>query len=106
MNIIPSKKKYQQQKYAHSKTIQFNLTYEEWRDAWIQSEVYHLRGCKNGNYVMARIDLTKPYQKDNIEIITVEENNSRTHKGKIRSKEETQRQWETRRKKNLDINNT
>lgn len=58
------------------------LTYEEWLKIWMDSGHWHERGCKKGQYVMARYGDKGPYAVDNVRIVLVETNNSEgNHQG-------------------------
>ena len=46
--------------------IKWNLTFQEWWDWWQATGHYHERGCKRGQYVMARPGDIGPYALDNI----------------------------------------
>lgn len=59
--------------------IAFLLTFDEWLKEWIDSGHLHERGCKKGNYVMARFGDTGPYAVGNVKIITCGENVSEAH---------------------------
>jgi len=84
-------KKYQQSprgKYiAHRKNarirgIGWNFTFDEWMQVWLDSGVFHLRGSKRGQYVMARIGDTGPYSKENVTICLTSENISSAYSNK------------------------
>jgi len=75
------KRKAQRQYYAQAlgavkRDIDFNLTFKEWWDIWQQSGHYNERGCKKGQYVMARLgpDIG-PYEVGNVVIQTCHQNN-------------------------------
>ena len=62
--------------WANSKKrdIPFELTFPEWHDLWEASGKLHLRGCKKGQYVMARIGDQGGYTPGNVEFITHSQN--------------------------------
>jgi hypothetical protein len=61
---------------AKRRNIPFLLTYEQWLRIWQQSGHLHERGCKRGQYVMARFGDTGPYSVDNVKIILVGDNHA------------------------------
>lgn len=67
---------------AKYRNIDWEFTYETWIRMWIDSGHYLDRGCKRGNYCMARKgpDIG-PYSPDNVIIQLSTENNSDGHKG-------------------------
>jgi hypothetical protein len=62
--------------------IAWLFTFDEWIDLWLKSGKWHQRGCRRGQYVMARFGDIGPYAPWNVEIKTVGENNSEGHKGR------------------------
>lgn len=54
--------------------IGFLLTYGEWLQIWEASGHLHERGCRKGQYVMARTGDKGPYAVGNVRITTVEDN--------------------------------
>jgi NUMOD3 motif len=52
----------------------FELTFEEWFRIWTNSGHFNERGCRKGQYVMARTKDLGPYALGNVRICTVEEN--------------------------------
>jgi hypothetical protein len=108
------KRRYFAQKYSALKRsdkngnkIEWKLTFEQWWDWWQATGLYDKRGCKKGQYVMARVDDLGPYELGNIFCTTCGENIKasntvravsdhhkevagalgRTHKGKTRTEE-------------------
>jgi hypothetical protein len=67
--------------------IEWLFTREMWIDLWLKSGKWHQRGCRRGQYVMARIGDIGPYAPWNVEIKTVGENHSEGHKGRPKSEE-------------------
>jgi hypothetical protein len=61
--------------------IEWLFTFDEWIDLWLKSGKWHQRGCRRGQYVMARIGDIGPYAPWNVEIKLAGENNSEGHKG-------------------------
>lgn len=61
---------------ANMRGIAFKLTFEEWWDIWVLSGHWPDRGCRKGQYVMARFGDVGPYAVGNVRIISVEENRS------------------------------
>jgi hypothetical protein len=62
--------------------IEWLFTPDEWLDLWLKSGKWHQRGCRRGQYVMARFGDVGPYAPWNVEIKTVGENNREAHKGR------------------------
>lgn len=63
-----------QKRRARLRGIQFDLTYEEWLNIWQISGHFHERGCRKGQYNMARNGDIGPYAVGNVSIIRHEEN--------------------------------
>jgi hypothetical protein len=63
-----------QRRDAKYRGIAFLFTFEEWLQVWTDSGHLHERGSRRGQYVMARYGDVGPYSKDNVKIITAEEN--------------------------------
>ena len=63
-----------QKSNALSRGLLFNLTLPEWVEIWRQSGHLHERGKGSGKYVMARFSDSGGYTKDNVQIITHNEN--------------------------------
>ncbi len=59
---------------AGQRGIAFLFTYEQWLDIWVASGHLHERGCKKGQYVMARYGDVGPYAVGNVKIILHSEN--------------------------------
>lgn len=85
MKVLYSKEirdKYQDQKWmAKSRGIGFYLTIEEWVNWWEANLGRHWlkkRGCKSGQYVMARMGDKGAYEFGNIECITANQNHKDT----------------------------
>jgi hypothetical protein len=59
---------------AKKRGIPFLMTFDEWWAAWDTSGKWPMRGCRTGQYVMARPGDVGPYSADNVKIITHSEN--------------------------------
>ena len=68
---------------AKKRGIAFLLTWEEWLQIWTESGHFHERGCRKGQYVMARFGDKGPYAVGNVKIVPVEQNSSEGNLGKI-----------------------
>jgi hypothetical protein len=66
-----SKQKHQ----ADRRGIAFTFSFEEWLRVWTESGHLQERGCRRGQYVMARIGDKGPYSFDNVKIIKSGDNN-------------------------------
>lgn len=64
----------EQRKSARRRGIPFQLTFEQWFEIWLRSGHLHERGCRQGQYVMARLNDTGPYAPGNVKIILHVEN--------------------------------
>ena len=74
------KKKYNDHKHqAHSRGIEFLISYEDWLEMWLESGRWEQRGSKKGQYQMTRKLDKGPYSKNNCVIKTVEENQAERH---------------------------
>lgn len=68
-------RKYQRQWLnAEIRDIEFLLTFEEWLKLWADSGHFEERGCRKGQYVMARFGDKGPYTVENVRIVTNSEN--------------------------------
>lgn len=63
-------------KDAANRGIPFLLSYGEWRQVWLDSGHAHEKGCRRGQYVMARFGDKGPYATNNVRIATTEENHA------------------------------
>jgi hypothetical protein len=61
---------------ASRRNIVFLLTYEQWLEVWQRSGYLDKRGCKKGQYVMARFGDIGPYSLDNVKIVPQEDNHA------------------------------
>lgn len=76
--------KFRQQRWrAGARGIDWQLTFEEWGAIWEASGVFHLRGKKAGQYVMARRGDVGPYSRDNVFICTHAQNVIDAHTGDL-----------------------
>ena len=66
---------------AKRRKIKFLLTLGEWLRIWTDSGHLHERGCRKGQYCMARIGDKGPYSIGNVKIITHSDNLSEGLKG-------------------------
>jgi len=61
--------------------VEMRMDFQEWLQIWISSGKYHLRGCRKGQFVMARKDDLGHYEIDNVDIIPHAENVSFARSG-------------------------
>lgn len=67
--------RYKQQRWmAEHREIGWHLTFPQWKDIWVKSGKWHLRGRKSGCYCMARNGDVGPYSADNVSIQPIEIN--------------------------------
>jgi len=83
------------QQYSHQKSfckthdkrdaagnpVEMKMSFEQWLHVWIDSGKYHLRGCRKGQFVMARKDDLGHYAVGNVQIIPHAENVSFAQSG-------------------------
>lgn len=72
---------------AKRRGIEFLFTFEEWRDWWIATGKWELRGKTAGCYQMCRKGDKGPYALNNVYCDTVEANSRLPHLGAIRPAE-------------------
>ena len=72
---------------AKDRGIGFELTFSQWLEIWIASGKVRKRGCRRGQYVMARYGDRGPYAAGNVKIILASENIAEALRGKPRSPE-------------------
>jgi hypothetical protein len=65
-----------QKRNAIYRGIQWELTLHEWWDIWQESGKWEMRGLGSGKYVMGRECDSGPYSKQNVKIITHNENSA------------------------------
>lgn len=59
---------------AKYRGIAWNFTFEEWLKVWQESGKWDQRGCRRGQYVMARHGDVGPYELGNVSICLAEDN--------------------------------
>lgn len=79
-----SRKKYLDQRWNATikRNIKWNLCFETWMKWWEATGHWHERGCKTGQYCMARFNDIGPYELGNIKCILQSENSSEAQTGK------------------------
>lgn len=74
------KKKYcQHKRNAIKRNILWEITYIQWIKIWLESGKWSQRGCRKGQYCMARFNDEGPYAPDNVKIILHAENTQEAH---------------------------
>lgn len=76
---------------AKRRGIAFLFTFEEWKQWWINTGKWDLRGRKAGCYQMCRNNDTGPYALGNVYCDTIEANSKLPHAGTTRSAEWAQK---------------
>jgi hypothetical protein len=76
---MPKRDKYKTAFYAHrqnarKRSIEFLFSFDEWLRVWQESGHLHERGCRRGQYCMARFGDAGPYASWNVKIILHSEN--------------------------------
>jgi hypothetical protein len=77
---------------ARNRKIEWLFTFEEWKQKWNESGMWHLRGRTGTSYVMCRIGDSGPYSYDNTYIGTIQQNAQdrvKLKKPKIEKSEQT-----------------
>jgi hypothetical protein len=70
-----TRRKFSHQRHtAKERGIEWALTYDEWLFWWEQTGHFHERGCRRGQYVMARIGDVGPYSLENILCLRIDQN--------------------------------
>lgn len=69
----------EQRRGAIRRGVEWHFTFESWWDVWQKSGKWEQRGCRLGQYVMARSGDCGPYSVENVRIITCSENNREAH---------------------------
>lgn len=72
---------YEHRQNARRRNIEFNLTYDEWMNIWIQSGYWEQRGRAKGKYVMCRNNDIGPYAVGNVYIGLMEVNAGEARSG-------------------------
>ncbi|QWG13643.1 hypothetical protein KMZ29_02580 [Bradyrhizobium sediminis] len=67
---------------ARVRGIEFTLSFGEWLGIWIASRKLLRRGCRRGQYVMARIGDRGAYAVGNVNIVLATENIAEARRGK------------------------
>lgn len=62
--------------------ILMKLSYEQWKELWINSGVYHLRGRTAGTYQMCRHNDIGHYEYGNVSIMPIAKNQNTAHFGR------------------------
>jgi hypothetical protein len=82
-------KKYKFQGYnAKRRGIDFEISFEDWSNIWIQSGKWDQRGKGKNKYVMSRYNDIGPYKVGNVSIKSQEEN---THEANVGDKNPSKR---------------
>ena len=99
--LLAYRKQYQA---AAIRKIAFTLSFGEWLYIWVESGKLNRRGCRRGQYVMARCRDRGAYRLGNVQIITHAENLREAHLGtqhtataKRRMSRGMAQSWEERR---------
>jgi len=48
----------------------YQLTFDQWLEAWQQSGHIHKMGRRLGDYTLIRVDTEQPWHRDNIKVIS------------------------------------
>lgn len=64
---------------AKRRGIEWQFTFEQWLECWLESGHAHQRGRGKGCYVMGRHGDVGPYSPSNVSIILVEQNSADAH---------------------------
>lgn len=67
---------------AKMRSVDFSLSFGEWLGIWIASGKILRRGCRRGQYVMARHNDRGAYALNNVSIVLASENTAEAHRGK------------------------
>lgn len=70
---------------AKHRNIEYMLTFEEWSTIWKDSGKWEQRGRATDQFVLGRLDNSKPFSVDNCVVRTQSENMSASSKGKPKS---------------------
>lgn len=73
--MTPRKAYDDQRRHAADRGIEWQFSYEEWLEMWLESGKWEQRGKERGQYVMSRLGDEGPYSVRNCRIVTVGENN-------------------------------
>jgi hypothetical protein len=80
VSLTPKQKYSMQKTSAEKRGIAWQFTFDEWFNWWQATGHWDNRGCKKGQYVMARFEDKGPYAINNVFCCSVEQNNSDRHK--------------------------
>ena len=87
--IMPGKFAVNRNNLAYSYTAlrrnnigRFNLSFPAWHKLWQDSGLWDKRGLHKGQYVMSRIDKSKPYELGNVRVV-LSENKYKGKKGRL-----------------------
>lgn len=69
---------------AKARGVEWHLSFEEWKAIWDASGLFHLRGKRSGQYVMARAGDVGPYSVGNVSICEATRNVRDSHINKPR----------------------
>lgn len=106
-NTSIAETRYDQQRWrAHTRKIQFNLSFTEWWDIWQKSGHWEDRGRRVDQYVMSRVGDSGAYEVGNVFIQTQKENASNGQLGKKLSAVTKQKISITRLEKRIGIGTT
>lgn len=72
----PAYKFRQQRCSAAARGVEWQMTFDEWWAVWQASGKWHLRGARDGQYVMGRHGDVGPYAVGNVSIILANENHA------------------------------
>ena len=115
-NYMIDDKKMYRQFYAqrwnaeNKRNIEWKLSFDEWKQLWLESGRYDQRGIYQGQYQMCRYNDKGPYSIDNVRIDTTESNLTE-RKGKVengryeRWQKEGERENQSKRMKEFFKNN-
>ena len=76
----------QQRNQALWREEQWELAWEDWLEMW--QPLWHLRGRSRHSLCMSRIDYSKPWRKDNVEVIPRGDHVRKQHRHKAYLKEQ------------------
>lgn len=72
---------------AKRRGIEFLFCFDDWKNWWVNTALWHLRGRNAGCYQMCRINDIGPYSVENVYCDTIEANSKLPHKGTKRPDE-------------------
>jgi len=86
---------------AKQRGVEFNLTFDEWHDWWLNTGHADERGKGKGTYCMARLNDAGAYELGNIKCLSFEDNVKEGHRTASKTLRST-RCWITRRAKMIN----